>query len=192
MMAEPVAVADDVREEMRMPHEILGAKHVPLTQKRADVGGADGDAVKLDLIDHIACKAVCRTVIAQAPGISLTAPAEAEIVADDKADDAELCLDAAQKLLPRHMHRLLREAEKLHAVDAEQPPDEIRAVRRAVDERHGRALHERVRVRVEGHNGTFDTERFGALDRAVQKRRVAAVYAVKKSKSENAFSLCHE
>ena len=35
-------------------------------------------------------------------------------------------------------------------------------------------------------------ERFGALDRAVQKRRVAAVYAVKKSKSENAFSLCHE
>ena len=38
----------------------------------------------------------------------------------------------------------------------------------------------------------FDAERFGALDRAVQKRRVAAVYAVKKSKSENAFSLCHE
>ena len=35
-------------------------------------------------------------------------------------------------------------------------------------------------------------ERFAALDRAVQKRRVAAVYAVKKSKSENAFSLCHE
>ena len=38
----------------------------------------------------------------------------------------------------------------------------------------------------------FDAERFGALDRAVQKRRMAAVYAVKKSKSENAFSLCHE
>ena len=85
------------------------------------------------------------------------------------------------------MHRLLREAEKLHAVDAEQPPDEIRAVRRAVDERHGRALHERVRVRVEGHNGTFDTERFGALDRAVQKRRVAAVYAVKNPRARTHF-----
>ena len=121
-----------------MPHEILGAEHVSFAQKRADVGRADGDAVQLDLIDHVARKAVRRAVIAQTPGVSLAAPAEPEIVSDNKADNAKLKPDAAQKLLPRHMHRFLRKAEKLHAVDAEQTPDEIGAVGRAVDERHGR------------------------------------------------------
>ncbi len=192
MTAEPVTVADDVREEMRMSHEMLGAEHFPLKQKRADVGGTDGDAVDLDLIDHVAREAVFRAVIAQAFGVPLTAPAEPEIVADDKAEDAKLCLDAAQELLPRHVHRLLREAEKLHAVDAEQPPDEICAVGRAVDERHGRAEHKGIGMRIERHDRRIDAERFGAFDRTVQKRRVAAVHTVKKSKSENAFSLCHE
>ena len=161
-------------------------------QKRADVGRADGDAVQLDLIDHVARKAVRRAVIAQTPGVSLTAPAEPEIVSDNKADNAKLKPDAAQKLLPRHVHRFLRKAEKLHAVDAEQTPYEIGAVGRAVDERHGRPLHQRVGVRIKRHDRRIDAERFGALGRAVQKRRVTAVHTVKKAKRQNAFSLCHE
>ena len=42
-------------------------------------------------------------------------------------------------------------------------------------------------MRVKGHNGTFDAERFGALDRAVQKRRVAAVYAVEKAQGNDSM-----
>ena len=177
---------------MRVPHEPLGAEHIALAQQRADVGGAHGDAVKLYLFHDIAGKAVLRAVGAQKLGIALAAPAETEIVSDNEPRDAELCADALQEFAPRHVHGLVREAEKLHAVDAEETADEVRAVGRAVDELHRPALHERVGVRIECHNGGLDAELRGALRCAAEKRGMAEVHAVKEAEREHAFLFCHK
>ena len=162
-------------------------------QQPADAGGADGAAVNADLRDDVAADAEFPALLLQPRRVALPAVAEVKIVAADHMLRMQLPDQIIlHKDLPRHVHHRLVKVGEDHPLHAAEPAHEQLPLRHGVEQRHGRAEHKRVRVRIEAQRGRGQPQRLRALPRPVEKRGVAQVDAVKKAQRQNAvmYQVC--
>ena len=162
-------------------------------QQPADAGGADGAAVNTDLRDDVAADTEFPALLLQPRRVALPAVAEVKIVTADHMLRMQLPDQIIlHKDLPRHVHHRLVKVGEDHPLHAAEPAHEQLPLRHGVEQRHGRAEHERVRVRVKAQRSRGQPQRLRALPRPVEKRGVAQVDAVKKAQRQNAvmYQVC--
>ena len=131
-----------------------------------------------------------RHFFAQLLRIALILVAETEIVPRDEVYGAVLLhQQLGDEVLPRHgHHRAVKRLDK-HRADAVILTDDLRALRRACEQRHGNAGDKLLRRAVEGKGRGRDAQLAGALRRFPQQRAVAQMHPSKKPRAITVASL---
>ena len=163
------------------------ALHVARLHERADVGGADGDALDLHLWDDVAAEPQLTALRLQQLGVALVLVAEVVVMTGDEVHRAIVADEHLDIVLPAHGHHRLIERGEDDIADAVDPLDQAAAILGRVDEIDGLACDDLLGRAVEGKDGGGDAQLTGALDGLAQKRPVAAVYAVEKAQGNDSM-----
>ena len=111
---------DHAADQMPVAEKARGALCFAGLQKPADVRRADGLAVQLDLIDHVAAHLQFGAGLPQKFGRARAAVAKAEIVPADDVAGVQLADEIiGDKIAPRHVHHDLVKMREDDLVDAE-------------------------------------------------------------------------
>ena len=136
--AQPLAVLHRLTQAVGMAQKQRRPLHVALLHQRADIGGADGDALDLHLGDDIAAQPQVRALRLQQRHRALVFVAEAVVVAGHEMHRAVVPNEHLNVILPAHGHHGLIEAGEDDPLNAVYPSDDVPPVVVGVEQRHRR------------------------------------------------------
>ena len=175
-----------------MAQEVIGPLDLALGQQGADIGGGDGDSIQLNFGDDVAAHAQPGALLPQPVGVALSLVAEVEVVPRHEMDRAVLPHQKlGDEVLPGHVHHPVVEVGHNDLPDAVVTAHQLRPVQGGVDQRHGAAENQVLRVGVEGDGGGGGPQLRRLTGHPAQQGPVAPVHPVEKAQCDNSFLFVH-
>ncbi len=174
-----------------MAQELGGPLQLPLGHQIPDVGGGDGDAVLLHLLDDVAAQPQLPALGPQPVRIAAALIAKVKVVAGHHMDHVQLLQQIfGDKILPVHaLHGL--EGGNHHLLDSVALPHQKDTVLHCGQQRDGLSGDDGGGAAVEGEGAGDGLQPVRRRLHGSQQRPVAQMHPVKKAQGDDSFLFVH-
>ena len=176
-----------VGQGVGVTQKLVGPLHLPLGDEGADIGGGDGDAILLHLLDDVAAHAQLPALLLQALGIALAHVAKVEVVSGHHMDTAQLLLQIFRhKVLPVHLLHPIKGGHD-DLFNAVIPAHQPHPVLHRAEQGDGLAGDGGGGAAVKSEGAGHGPQPVGRLGHRAEQGPVTLVYSVKKPQGNNTF-----